>query len=244
MLASLVAHTLFYRAAPMLSALALPQTYGRMSAEDKKGWAVSLTSLSHCVIDVWFLFAYFGDPALNGDKMDGTNRAFEWYLAVALGYYVWDLTLCIRDYAQYGLMYAIHGGLGVFGLLILTSEQLQFYAFPYLLPELSSIFLHARHLLKYAGHTGGIVYKANFAVFLVTYVATRVGFEAYYSVILVATVTRGETGAVFYPYAVFFAVLGITLTVLNTIWLRQIINAAYYTLAKQPTKKRPETKAD
>ncbi|KAJ2769700.1 hypothetical protein IWQ57_002994 [Coemansia nantahalensis] len=236
--ASLAAHTLLYRAVPALSAAVVPRIFGRLSAADRKTWAVSAICLAHCVYDVCVIAAYFHDPALNGDRMDGFNTRFEWHLAVALGYYAWDLGLCVRDFGNYGPMYLIHGVLGVFGLLILTSQQLQFYAIPYLLPELSSIFLHARQLLKLAGRAGTVAYKANFAVFLATYVATRIGFEAYQSALLIAAVVRGQTGGAFYPFAVFFAVLGVTLTVLNTIWLRQILRAAYHTIL-QPTGEPP-----
>ncbi|KAJ2766227.1 hypothetical protein IWQ56_003798 [Coemansia nantahalensis] len=236
--ASLVAHTLLYLAVPALSAAVVPRTHGRLSAADRKTWAVSITGLVHCVYDVCVIAAYFCDPALNGDRMDGFNTRFEWHLAVALGYYAWDLGLCVRDYSEYGVMYLIHGGLGVFGLLILTSQQLQFYAIPYLLPELSTVFLNVRHLLKLAGRAGTVTYKINFAVFLATYVATRVGFEAYHSALLVAAVVRGQTGGVCYPFAAFFAVLGVTLTVLNTIWLRQILHVAYHTII-QPKRKLP-----
>ncbi|KAJ2319396.1 hypothetical protein IWW51_004039 [Coemansia sp. RSA 2702] len=229
-LASLFAHKLLLKSLPAISAALFPRAYGQLSRTDKQAWCVSLTTLAHSVYDTWFILKFIGHPALNANKMDGFNEEFERYLAIALGYYVWDLSTCLRNFAEYGIMYLIHGGLGVFGLLILTSRQLQFYAIPFLLPELSSIFLHIRHLLKYAGYAHTLVYKVNFIVFTCAYVAIRIGFEAYHSARLVVEVWGRRTGEVFYPFAVFFAILGVTLTTLNVIWLRQIIYSAYYTI--------------
>ncbi|KAJ2852133.1 hypothetical protein IWW36_000513 [Coemansia brasiliensis] len=235
-LASLLGHIALLYAYRPISLLLFPRTFKRLNAADQQGWCVALTAIVHTAFDAWFILKFINHPALNNDKMDGYNPEFEHYLAIALGYYVWDLSTCIYNYADYGIMYLIHGGLGVFGLLILISRQLQFYAIPYLLPELSSVFLNIRHLLKYAGLTKSLVYKVNFAIFFVTYVVIRIGFEAYHSAKLVGYVYHQNIGNVFYPYAVFFAILGITLTVLNTIWLRQIVNAAYYTLYPQGSK--------
>ncbi|KAJ2005625.1 hypothetical protein GGI04_001079 [Coemansia thaxteri] len=227
---SLLAHFLLLKIMPTLSELLVPRVYGRLSDSDKRGWDICVTSLLHTLFDSAFIIAYLNDPTLNGDKMGGYSEQFEILLSIAQGYYIWDLAICLMDYSSYGLMYLIHGSLGVFGLMVLTSRQLQFYAIPYLLPEVSSVFLNIRHLLKYAGQTSSLLYKVNFALFMLAFIGIRVGFEAFHSYHLAVNVYRGNTDTVFYPFAVYFAILGITLTVLNLIWLRQILNAAYYTL--------------
>ncbi|KAJ2032674.1 hypothetical protein IWW57_000088 [Coemansia sp. S610] len=238
MLVSLLVHVAVFWAAPIVTKLVMPRVYGQMSDSDKRSWSVCIVSLLHSVYDSAFIIAFFNDPSLNMDKMGGYNEQFEYLLATAMGYYIWDLSICLSDYSNYGIMYLIHGGLGVFGLFVLTSRQLQFYAIPYLLPELSSVFLNIRHLLKYAGKANSLAYKVNFALFLAAFISIRVGFEAYHSYYLALNVYRGDTGDVFYPFAVYFAILGITLTTLNLIWLRQILNAAYYTFFAGSKKKR------
>ncbi|KAJ2493690.1 hypothetical protein IWW37_000321 [Coemansia sp. RSA 2050] len=238
MLVSLLVHIAVFRAVPIVTNLLVPRVYGRMSDTDKRSWSICVVSMLHSVYDSAFIIAFFNDSSLNIDKMGGYNEQFEYLLATAMGYYIWDLSICLSDYSNYGLMYLIHGGLGVFGLFVLTSRQLQFYAIPYLLPELSSVFLNIRHLLKYAGKANSLTYKVNFALFLVAFTSIRVGFEAYHSFYLALDVYRGNTGNVFYPFAVYFAILGITLTTLNLIWLRQILNAAYYTFFAGSKKKR------
>ncbi|KAJ2780652.1 hypothetical protein GGI15_003464 [Coemansia interrupta] len=207
-----------------------------MSKEDKRVWKTSMVGLVHAVYDSWFIIKHINDPALNGNRMDGYNPQFELFLALALGYYAWDLTVCISNYKSYGPMYLIHAALGVFGILILTSRHLQFYAIPFLLPEFSSVFLNIRHLLKAAGLSKSFVYKVNFIVFLVAYILIRIGFELYHAINLVAAVYSGNTGNAFYPFAVYFAVLGVTLTALNFIWLKQVLVAASYTLSTKAKK--------
>ncbi|KAJ2910290.1 hypothetical protein GGI21_001024 [Coemansia aciculifera] len=214
----------------------MPRMYSRLSDADKRSWCICVLTLLHSALDAAVMLTYINSSALNGDKMDGYDKKFEYFLAIALGYYIWDLSVCLSDYANYGLMYLIHGSLGVFGLLVLTSRQLQFYAIPYLLPELSSVFLNIRHLLKYAGRTDSLIYKVNFVIFVVAFISIRVGFETWHSFHLALNVYHGNTGNAFYPFAVYFAILGITLTTLNFIWLRQILNAAYYTLFAGPSK--------
>ncbi|KAJ2408444.1 hypothetical protein J3F80_002095 [Coemansia sp. RSA 2526] len=240
--ASLLGHIVLLRLLPLASKLLFPNAYGRLSTADKHAWCVSLTTLVHSIYDSFFILAFINHPVLNDNKMDGFNQNFEYYLAVAMGYYMWDLSTCIINFADYGYMYLIHGSLGVFGLLIVISRHLQFYAIPYLLPELSSVFLHIRHLLKFAGYSNTLLYKVNFLIFLVAYVGIRIGFEAYHSARLVIDVYHKRTGHAFYPYAVFYAILGITLTTLNVIWLRQILKAAYYTL--YPTTKKNKAKTN
>ncbi|KAJ2813111.1 hypothetical protein H4S07_000921 [Coemansia furcata] len=239
---SLVVHLMIFKAVPIVTKLFMPRVYKKLSDADKRSWSVYVLSLLHSVYDSAFIIAYMNNPALNGDKMGGYNEQFEYLLATTLGYYVWDLSLCMLDYSNYGLMYLIHGGLGVFGLIIITSRQLQFYAIPYLLPELSSVFLNLRHLLKYAGKSDSLVYKVNFLMFLVAFISIRLGFETYHSYYLALDVYRGNTGDVFYPFAVYYAILGITLTTLNVIWLRQILYATYYTFFAD-SKKTKEARA-
>ncbi|KAJ1924751.1 hypothetical protein GGI13_002051 [Coemansia sp. RSA 455] len=240
---SLLVHVTIFKAVPIVTKQLMPRVYEQMSNVDKRSWNICVVTLLHSVLDSAFIIAYINDPALNGDKMRGYNEQFEYLLATALGYYVWDLSICLSDYSNYGLMYLIHGGLGVFGLIVITSRQLQFYAIPYLLPELSSVFLNIRHLLKYAGKANSLVYKVNFLLFLVAFISIRVGFETYHSFYLALNVYRGDTGDAFYPFAVYFAILGITLTTLNLIWLRQILNAAYYTLFAGASKRTKEAQA-
>ncbi|KAJ2865817.1 hypothetical protein GGH94_001949 [Coemansia aciculifera] len=242
-LVSLIVHVTIFKAVPIVTRLLMLRAYEQMSDGDKRSWDICVLALLHSAFDAAFIIAYFNNPALNGDKMGGYNEQFEYLLATTLGYYVWDLSICLSDYSNYGLMYLIHGGLGVFGLIVLTSRQLQFYAIPYLLPELSSVFLNIRHLLKYAGKANSLVYKVNFLLFLVAFISIRVGFETYHSFYLALDVYQGNTGNVFYPFAVYFAILGVTLTALNLIWLRQILNAAYYTLFAGASKRTKEAQA-
>ncbi|KAJ2778925.1 hypothetical protein H4R18_004317 [Coemansia javaensis] len=230
-LASLVFHVALFRATPMVSRAVVPRVFGRLGAAEQEAWCVSVTTMVHSVTDVAFVVAYFGEPAINADRMGGYSAGLEWWLAVAMGYYTWDLAVCLADYGKYGAMYLVHAGLGVAGLAILLSRQLQYFALPYLLPEASSVFLHVRALLKLAGLSHTLAYKANFVLFLVAYVCIRIGYEAHQSWLLVVEVWHGRTAGAYRPFAVFFAVLGVTLTVLNLIWFRQIINAAYHTLA-------------
>ncbi|KAJ1902534.1 hypothetical protein LPJ81_003556 [Coemansia sp. IMI 209127] len=237
MLLSLGAHHLFFRMLPVLSKLTFPHTYGRLSDVDKRTWAVCFLSLIHCVFDACFVLAYIHNQTLNSDKMRGRDKDFEIYLSIAQGYYMWDMLLCIRNYKDYGPMYLVHASLGVYSLLILTSGHLQFYSLVYLLPEVSSVFLNIRHLMKLSGKSDTLLYKANFLVFVISFIGIRFGIEAYHSVVLAKKVYYRTTGDAYYPFAVFISVMGIALTTLNFIWMRQIAAATYYTLFKSNSKK-------
>ncbi|KAJ2660704.1 hypothetical protein IWW48_002801 [Coemansia sp. RSA 1200] len=236
MLVSLAVHHLVSRTLPHLSKLMLPGVYGRLSSQDKRAWSVSVLCLLHCVFDVCFVVAYLGNATLAGDKMSGRNGDLEIYLSITQGYYIWDMVLCIKNYKDYGPMYLVHAALGVYALLILTSGHLQYYSLVYLLPETSSVFLNIRHLLKLAGKSNTALYKANFLIFTVTFIGVRFGFEAYHSLLLAVKTYNGDTGLAYYPFACFIALMGITLTALNIIWLRQILTATYYTLFKSNSK--------
>ncbi|KAJ2546900.1 hypothetical protein EV175_005431 [Coemansia sp. RSA 1933] len=243
MVVSLGIHHLFFRALPVLSKLTFPRVYGQLSDEDKRSWTVCILSLAHCIFDTCFVAAYLGNPALTSDKMRGRNTDFEIYLSITQGYYIWDMLLCIRNYRSYGPMYLLHAGLGVYALLILTSGHLQFYSLVYILPEVSSVFLNIRHLLKFAGKSDTLIYKLNFLLFAVSFVGIRFGYEAYHSVLLVAKTYNGDIGGTYYPFALFISLMGLTLTTLNIIWMRQIATVTYYTLFK-PKPKKPAQKSE
>ncbi|KAJ1938456.1 hypothetical protein GGF37_004804 [Kickxella alabastrina] len=238
---ALIVHVVYYKLVPVLSMLLLPKVYGRMTKSEKQSWDIGFISLPHTIFDSWLIISHFNSPALNENRMDGYDTHFEHFLPWVLGYYIWDMFICLTNLRSYGFTYLIHAFLGVFGILVLTSRQLQFYAIPFLLPELSSVFLNIRHIMKSARLSDSLVYKANFMLFLITYVGIRIGYEMYQSFGLAVAVYRGEIGNVYYPFAVYFAVLGITLTVLNFIWLKQIINAAQYMLfGKSKDSKKTE----
>lgn len=241
MAVSVLAHTALAKLIPRASKLAFPGVYGRLNPETKEAWCVSVMALIHSVIDSVFVLAFLNDPALNQDKMGGYQPQFEFMLSIAQGYYTWDMILCITNFDTYGFMYLIHAALGVFGILVATSRHLQFYAIPFLIPEVSSVFLHTRHLLKFSGLSHTLLYKANFLAFLVAFVFIRVGFENYHTFSLIGSIWRGETGKVYFPFAVYFAVLGVVLMILNFIWLKQILTITYYTLTKKSSN---STKTD
>ncbi|KAJ1946543.1 hypothetical protein FBU59_002001 [Linderina macrospora] len=242
MLASYLVFYMIKLGSRPVSQMVLPRIYGQFDAKTKQDWDVAVTALIHTVFDSVVIGWYLFEGSLATDRMDGYNETFEFLLAVMQGYYIWDLVICVTSYSVYGLPYLIHAGLGVLGLLILTSRQLQFYAIPYLLPEVSSVFLNIRHLLKYAGKSGSLAYKVNFAVFTVAFVVIRLGYEAYYSYVLAVDVYNGDVGNVYKPFAMYFTALGVTLTCLNVMWFREVLVAAYYTLAKSPKSKTAESK--
>ncbi|KAJ1992056.1 hypothetical protein EDC05_003047 [Coemansia umbellata] len=146
-----------------------PNAYGKLDDEGKRGWTVSVLTLVHSVFDSSFAIAYLNHPTLNNDKMEGYDRDFEIYLAIAGGYYLWDFLI-------------------------------------------------------------------NFLAFVITFIGIRFGFEAYHTLLLASNVYRGKTGNTFFPFAVFVTVMGLALTTLNAIWLRQILTATYYTLFKSAEK--------
>eukprot|EP00697_Spironema_sp_BW2_P009933 gnl/Spiro4/24971_TR12418_c0_g1_i1.p1 gnl/Spiro4/24971_TR12418_c0_g1~~gnl/Spiro4/24971_TR12418_c0_g1_i1.p1 ORF type:complete len:314 (-),score=62.64 gnl/Spiro4/24971_TR12418_c0_g1_i1:78-1019(-) len=162
--------------------------------------------------------------------------------AWAIGYFLWDLVVCL--YEGWGWGFLMHA---VCCLFVYTGSQQNFMLWmgcSCLLYELSTPFLHAVAILRAVGHDSGSLFRLCSLLFTICFGGVRIVWAIpinieFCKTLLSAVVScsRGEAchpgySAVLY---VSYAVINCLLTVLNCFWFVGIVKGAVKILRSSST---------
>eukprot|EP00004_Rigifila_ramosa_P025151 TRINITY_DN7478_c0_g1_i3.p1 TRINITY_DN7478_c0_g1~~TRINITY_DN7478_c0_g1_i3.p1 ORF type:complete len:185 (-),score=43.21 TRINITY_DN7478_c0_g1_i3:338-847(-) len=108
-LASFFLWTALYNLAPILCGLLLRSVpeYAAASPAGKMTVQVSLVSTTHALVVVQGALRALQDPALAADHVWGQSALAEFYCKVAIGYFVWDTSICILNFKDYGVGFLV-----------------------------------------------------------------------------------------------------------------------------------------
>jgi hypothetical protein len=83
--------------------------YQVMSPVKKADWRMHITSTIHAAVSsVGVIFVLFSkEHYLN--PIYGTTRLAEFIFSITLGYFVWDIRICLMNYKMLGAQFLIHG---------------------------------------------------------------------------------------------------------------------------------------
>ena len=156
------------------------------------------------------------------------------YMSLSVGYFIWDLTLCIRDFKRMGIAFTIHALFGVFslGIPLLVSphgpqgvphvERLVYYGCCVFLFEYSTPFLNIRTFLYNKGLGSSTIYAINNAVFALMFMLSRIVYGIPLCLSM-ALWTYHQHFPIYIRYIMISAPLA-SMT-LNTLWFKSIVGA-------------------
>ena len=95
-------------------------------------------------------------------------------LSVSVGYFIWDVQICIKYYSIYGTAFAIHGIMALVALVISFRPYMMNLVSYYMLVEISTIFLHSNWFIIKLGYKDSLAFKISHGLLLTSYFCVRI----------------------------------------------------------------------
>jgi hypothetical protein len=144
-------------------------------------------------------------------------------------YFAWDCAICLLD--GFGAAFIFHGVACLLVFTVALTPFMHYMAYVALLFEASTPLLHARRMLIMAGATEGRLYSATQAAFAAVFFAVRIAFGWVSCAVWFARMAREiAPGGVAHPQAplmLLYAVLCGGLSLLNGVWMREMLVVAF-----------------
>jgi len=101
-------------------------------------------------------------------------------LSVAVGYFIWDVQICLKYYSIYGAAFALHGVMALVALIISFQPYMMNLVSYYMLVEISTIFLHINWFLIKLGYKDTVIFTISHSLLLLSYFVIRVVVAPYF----------------------------------------------------------------
>lgn len=84
-------------------------SYTKCSPQQQNVWNIKMvTSVFSCLIVPLAFYCVYFDEAVRQDPIMGTSPWVRWTLQVATGFFIWDLHICVKYYADWGAPFLLH----------------------------------------------------------------------------------------------------------------------------------------
>lgn len=230
---------LFYQFVYIVSSYVSPhvcQGYRTLSRRTQVNFDIHVASQVQAILIVALSYPLFSDAVLQADRVYGYTPYAGFVTAMAMGYFIWDVYVCVRFYSMFGFGFALHGFAAAFVFLQSMRPLLIPYSPHFLLFEASTPFLNvnwfASHLPE--GTIPFWIQKINGLFLLATFFSIRIIWGFYQASNIVKDL--------FFGYAAFdrvhplWSAIGVcaanlSLDVLNIYWFYKMLRLAKRALA-------------
>lgn len=231
--ASAAFYTIMQLLSGPVSSCLFGKAYTSLPRKTRINFDIHIVSMVQCVISIAILIPHWNNPGFvnrvtdPAQSISGYTPYGGMVAAITLGYFVWDVVVCIKYYSLFGLGFLLHGlaAFYVFGAALYPFCQP--WALAFLLFELSTPFVNINWFASKlpAGTISDKVYVVNGLILLVVFFTVRI-LWGFYAVGMVATDIYYSWGN--YPAIFPISVLGLNfmLDVLNLFWFYKMLRIA------------------
>lgn len=142
----------------------------------KISWAHHIVALTNATISsfmaVHYIFFIQKDSFKTGTHVYYPEIAR--ILSVSVGYFIWDVQICLKYYSIYGAAFALHGVMALVALIISFKPYMMNLVGYYLLVEISTIFLHLNWFIIKLGYKNSLAFKISHGLLLTSYLCIRI----------------------------------------------------------------------
>lgn len=171
-----------------LSSLLLKDKLAQLDKKARKklkiSWAHHIVAFLNAIISSSMALHYI--LFINKDKDSFTAGTHDYFpevariLSVGVGYFIWDVQICIKYYSIYGAAFALHGVMALVALVISFKPYMMNLISYYMLVEISTIFLHTNWFLIKLGYKNTLAFKISHGLLLTSYFCIRVVMAPYF----------------------------------------------------------------
>lgn len=192
----------------------------------------ALGTIHALIVLLGAIYTTFVDDAIARNPLSGVSVAWKSTSSIAAGYFLWDLSECLRHAEMYGVPFLLHAllCLGAYAMTGWFNTYSWLGSFG-LLYEASTPFMHMRSLLISLKRTDGPFFKLTQGGFALTYLVVRIGGGAYFAYTGLSLIYTERCVA--FPLQFFASVIIVGTCSLNCFWFTLILKAAFKPRKKQ-----------
>lgn len=221
-------------ASPWVSKAVVGNAYTGLNAKTKLNFDIHVVSMVQCIILIVVLIPSWGNEHFQNRASDpygsifGYNEYLGFVVAITIGYFIWDLIVCLMYIRLFGAGFLLHAfaALYVFGVALIKP-----YCMPwvpaFLLFELSTPFVNVNWFSSRlpAGTVPDKLVIVNGLLLLVVFFLVRIAW-GFYAVGLVAydMYRTLHMTSLFMPASIL--ILNFSLDVLNVYWFMKMVAIA------------------
>ncbi|OBA22487.1 DUF887-domain-containing protein [Metschnikowia bicuspidata var. bicuspidata NRRL YB-4993] len=230
-------------ASPYLSTRFFGKAYTGLNRKTKLNFDIHVVSMFQCIVSLLILMPAWNHPHFKNRELDPFNSIFGYnaysgfVCSVTIGYFVWDLFVCVKYISLFGPGFLVHA----FAALFVFSCTLRPYAMPwtpaFLVFELSTPFVNINWFASRlpAGTISDRVIAVNGILLIVVFFAVRI-LWGFYAVSLVAYDMYAVLDQDWKLFPVVILLLNVALDFLNLYWFSKMLAIAKKKISGAKTK--------
>lgn len=236
--ASVIFYQVLYLVSPAISQGLFGDNYASLSKKGKKNFDIHIVSMVQCLISIAVIIPLYGNEHLAQDPVFHYLPYAGFVSAITIGYFIWDLYICLRFFKMFGLGFLVHA----FASLFVFSQTLRPFCLAwvagFLSFELSTPFVNVNWFISKlpAGTIPFYVQAINGLLLMITFFIVRIiwGFYAIYKVSGQLYSAKDQL-PLWLPLSI--VGLNIALDALNVYWFKKMVSIAAKKLSAAPQKK-------
>ncbi|KAL3898725.1 MAG: hypothetical protein SGCHY_002543 [Lobulomycetales sp.] len=203
--------------------------------KNQREWAVHVVSFAHAVLISSLAFPMLLDPVLAADPLFAHAPYPEFVIAIACGYFLWDMGICLYRLQSNGLGFLVHGVSCFFVFLLAFKPFVMFYGGPFLMYELSTPFLNLIWFCDKSGRSGSRLQLFSGISLILVFFFSRIVGGLYYGTHFYVTIWH-RWSEINPALASVYCVAYTVLSVLNFYWFYRILKQAQRRLSSTKSK--------
>lgn len=227
-------------AAPWVSTRLLGKTYTSLNKKTRINFDIHVVSMVQCVVLITALLPALRHPHFTNRAVDPVLLIFGYspqqgfLSAITIGYFLWDLYVCVRYVGLFGAGFLLHAFAALYVYLCSLLPYCMAWAAPFLLFELSTPFVNFNWFFSRlpAGTVPQAWVLVNGVLLLVTFFSVRI-LWGFYAVGMVAYDMWRTRHMVLPVLPVSILALNLSLDVLNVYWFSRMLHIAKKQLRKK-----------
>ncbi|CCH46101.1 putative membrane protein [Wickerhamomyces ciferrii] len=240
---SAVFYQLLFTISPIISRSLFGENYNVLSKKGKKNFDIHIVSMVQCLISIGVIFPLYGNETLNKDPIFSYLPYAGFVSAITIGYFIWDLFICLRYFKMFGVGFLLHA----FASLFVFSSTLRPFCLSwvagFLSFELSTPFVNINWFISKLpnGTVPFQVQAINGLLLMITFFVVRIiwGFYAIFKV-SIQFYQVWDKLPIWLPLSI--VGLNFALDVLNVYWFKKMVSIAIKKFSAPPasTSKKDE----
>lgn len=239
--ASVVFYHIIMALCPWMATKLFGKNYTALSTKDRKNFDIHIVAFIQCLISIAAIAPLYQDKFLQENPILGYHPYAAFVSSITIGYFIWDLFVCLQYYSLFGMGFLVHA---VAALFVFASTLRPFcldWVCGFLAFELSSPFVNINWFLTKlpADFAPAWFTVVNGLTLIVVFFLVRIvwGFYAIYAVTLEFIKFKDQLPLWLVAIIIF---LNFSLDLLNVMWFQKMIKIAVkkFNQSKQPVDKK------
>ncbi len=240
-LASALFYHVLYLSSPVISKALFGDNYRSLSRKGKKNFDIHIVSMVQCLISIAVIIPLYGNEYLAEDPIFHYLPYAGFVSAITIGYFIWDLYICLRYFKMFGVGFLIHAFASLFVFCQTLRPFCLAWVAGFLSFELSTPFVNVNWFVSKlpAGTVPFYIQAINGLLLMITFFIVRIiwGFYAIYKVSGQLYAVRDQL-----PLWLPLIIVGLNfgLDALNVYWFKKMVAIAAKKFSGSSSQKKVE----